>query len=135
MTIPPGLLQAFHDTYFNVEGLGTIRIGQPLPALLRAWMERGSVTQISILGAENPQAVLTSDAENEERHASLLQECRARGYTIVHVLGQANTWQERHVLVTDISRDTAEEFRRRYHQVAVIHATISGTAQLVMDDR
>lgn len=133
MNIPPGLLQAFHDTNFNVEGLGIIRIGYPVPVPLRAWMDMGGVTQIAVLGAENPWAMQVDDAVNDARHAALIEDCHSRGYQLLHVIGTGESWQERHVLVANMSRDLADDFRRRYDQVAVLHATLDGVVDLILD--
>jgi ribose 1,5-bisphosphokinase PhnN len=128
------LITAFRRTVFHIHGLGSIRISEPLPASVRAWMERGNVTQLAVLGAENPAAMQVNQAENDMRHAALIDECRSRGYSYVHAVGVADNWQERHVVVAGTSCQEANEARRRYHQVAVLHATRDGVVQLILDE-
>ena len=128
------MITAFRRTVFHIHGLGSIRIGEPLPASVRAWMERGNVTQLAVLGAENPGAIQIDEAENEVRHTALIDECLSRGYTYLHAVGIVEDWQERHVVVAGMSRQEANDARRRYHQIAVLHARRDGVVELVLDE-
>ncbi|MBU3698988.1 MAG: DUF3293 domain-containing protein [Candidatus Kapabacteria bacterium] len=131
MPVSQELLDHYHNTRFDVDGLGTMRIGQPLPPAVIAWMKGQGATQVALLGAENPQSTLTTDAENAQRHARLIEECRQRNLTFLPALGLTDDWQENHLLVAGLSRMEADDFRIRYDQTTVLHATIDGTVELV----
>ncbi|MBU3680255.1 MAG: DUF3293 domain-containing protein [Candidatus Kapabacteria bacterium] len=135
MPVSQELLDHYHNTRFDVDGLGTMRIGQPLPQAIIAWLRSQGATQAALLGAENPQSTLTTDADNAQRHARLIEECRQRSLTFLPALGLTDDWRENHLLVAGLSRIEADEFRRRYDQTTVLHATIDGTVELIgLDD-
>lgn len=131
MPVSPELLEHYHNTRFNVEGLGTLRIGKPLPEQVVQWLLDQGATMIALLGAENPQSTLTTDEDNARRHAALVAECTERGLPSLPALGLTDDWRENHLLVAGLTREEADDFRKRYDQTTVLHATIGGLVELV----
>ncbi len=131
MPVSQELLDHYHNTRFEVEGLDTLRIGKPLPASVIAWAKSQGASMVALLGAENPQSTLTTAEDNARRHAALMVECTERGLPFLPVLGLTDDWRENHLLVAGLTREEAEDFRRRYDQTTVLHAMIDGIVELV----
>ncbi len=131
MPVSQELLDHYHNTRFEVEGLETMRIGKPLPDSVIAWAKSQGASMVALLGAENPQSTLTTAEDNARRHATLMVECVERGLPYLSVLGLTNDWRENHLLVAGLTREEAEDFRRRYDQTTVLHAAIDGAVELV----
>jgi phosphoglycolate phosphatase-like HAD superfamily hydrolase len=131
MPVSPELVEHYHNTRFDVDGLGTLRIGKPLPESVITWLRDQGATMVALLGAENPQSTLTNDEDNAARHAALVSECTQRGLPFLPALGLTDDWRENHILVAGLTRTEADEFRRRYEQTTVLHAAINGTVELV----
>ncbi len=131
MPVSPELLDHYNNTRFEVQGLGTLRIGQPVPRAVIDWMLGQGATVVALLGAENPQSTRTTEADNAERHRALTAECHERNLSVIPAVGLGSDWREHHLLVAGVTRDEAEDFRRRYDQTTVLHATIDGVVELV----
>ncbi len=131
LPVSPELLDHYSDTRFEVHGLGTLRIGHPLPPAVIDWMLGQGATMVALLGAENPQSTRTTEADNADRHQALAAECHDRCLPAIPAVGLGNDWREHHLLVAGITRDEADDFRRRYDQTTVLHATIDGVVELV----
>lgn len=131
MPVSPELLEHYHNTRFDVEGLGTLRIGKPLPESVIDWLNGQGASMVALLGAENPQSTLTTDDENAKRHALLIAECTERGLPYLPALGLTDDWRENHLLVAGLTREEVDDFRKRFEQTTVLHATIDGNVELV----
>jgi phosphoglycolate phosphatase-like HAD superfamily hydrolase len=131
MPVSPELVEHYHNTRFDVDGLGTLRIGKPLPESVITWLRDQGAHMVALLGAENPQSTLTTDEDNATRHAALVSECTQRGMSFLPALGLTDDWRENHLLVAGLSRTEADDFRRRYDQTTVLLATIDGVVELV----
>lgn len=131
MPVSQELLDHYHNTRFEVEGLETMRIGKPLPDSVIAWAMSQGADMVALLGAENPQSTLAPADDNATRHAALIAECTERGLPYLPALGLTDDWRENHLLVAGLTRDEADDFRRRYDQTTVLHATIGGIIELV----
>lgn len=131
MPVSQELLDHYHNTRFEVEGLDTLRIGKPLPESVIAWAKSQGATMVALLGAENPQSTLANADDNAARHAALIAECTERGLPFLPALGLTDDWRENHLLVAGLTREEADDFRCRYDQTTVLHATVDGVVELV----
>lgn len=131
MPISQELLDHYHNTRFEIDGLDALRIGKPLPDSVVVWARSHGAAMVALLGAENPQSTLSTDEENLQRHATLIAECNELGLPYCAALGLTDDWRENHLLVAGLSREDADDFRRRYDQTTVLHATLGGIVELV----
>jgi phosphoglycolate phosphatase-like HAD superfamily hydrolase len=131
MPVSPELVEHYHNTRFDVDGLGTLRIGKPLPESVITWLRDQGAHMVALLGAENPQSTLTTDEDNSRRHAELMAECTERGLPYLPALGLTDDWRENHLLVAGLTREQADGFRQHYDQTTVLHAAIDGIVELV----
>lgn len=131
MPVSQELLDHYHNTRFEIEGLATLRIGAPLPESVITWARAQGATMLALLGAENPQSTLTTDEDNARRHAALIAECTERGLPYLPALGLTDDWRENHLLVAGLTLEEADDFRTRYDQTTVLHANVGGVVELV----
>ena len=131
-TLPPELLAAYEATQFVVNGAHVIRIREPLPEALASWLRQHNTTCGAILGAEYPYSQPTSAEENDRRHAMLVDECTQRSIPWLAAMGVGDDWQERHIMVAGIDRASAEDFRARYEQHAVVIVEVDELPMLVV---
>lgn len=133
MTTPsPELLAAYEATQFVVDGTHVIRMREPLPETLASWLRQHDTTCGAVLGAEFPYSQSTSAEENDRRHALLIDECTQRAIPWLPAMGVGDGWQERHIMVAGIDRASAEDFRARYEQHAVVFLEVDELPMLVV---
>ena len=131
-TLSPELQAAYEATQFVVDGAHVIRMREQLPAALATWLRSHNTTVGAILGAEYPFSQPTSAKENDRRHALLIDECTQRSIPWLAAMGVGDGWQERHIMVAGIDRATAEDFRARYEQHAVVFLEVDELPMLVV---
>jgi hypothetical protein len=134
-TPSPELLAAYEATLFVVDGAHVIRMREPLPAALVAWLRLHNTTCGAILGAEYPFSQPTSTEENDRRHTMLITECASRNIPWLEAVGIGDAWQERHVAVAGVDDTDALDFCRRYEQNAVVVLDVDAGAWLVVADK
>lgn len=132
-TLSPELQAAYEATQFVVDGAHVIRMRDPLPAALATWLRSHNTTVGAILGAEYPFSQPTSAEENDRRHALLMDECTRRTIPWLPAMGVGDGWQERHIMVAGIDRASAEDFRARYEQHAVVFLEVGELPRLVVE--
>ncbi len=130
-SVPQDLLDHYYRTRFEIQGLDTLWIGKPLPQTVIAWAQDNSSSTVALLGAENPNSTLISDAENTTRHAALIKECQERNLPHLPALGLTDDWREHHLLVAGLTPEEADDFRKRYHQTTVLFAQLDGVVELI----
>jgi hypothetical protein len=86
----------------------------------------------ALLGAEYPFSQPKSAEENDRRHALLIDECTQRSIPWLAAMGVGDGWQERHIMVAGIDRASAEDFRARYEQHAVVFLEVDELPMLVV---
>jgi hypothetical protein len=126
------LLNAYHGTRFVIADTHVVRIGEPLPDTLVAWLRLQNTACGAILGAEYPFSQPTSAEENERRHTTLINECTTRSIPWLQAVGIGDDWQERHLAVAGVDGTDALDFCRRYEQHAVVVLDVDAGARLVV---
>ena len=131
-TLSPELQAAYEATQFVVDGTHVIRMREAIPEALASWLRSHNTTVGAILGAEYPFSQPTSAEENDRRHALLIDECTQRAIPWLPAMGVGDDWQERHIMVAGIDRASAEDFRARYEQHAVVIVEVGELPMLVV---
>lgn len=131
------LLAAYRATDYRVRlsrgGTASIRIGQPLPIALQAWVgERpwGFIT------AWNPGSRLQPRASNRSAQRALLQCLRslARGGIAAGIGVGANGWREPSLFAVGLGAASLDAIAHRFGQLGYVHGQGSGVAQLRLTD-
>lgn len=135
MAIAAALLQLYRDTHFEVRlpsraGRSCLRIGQPLPETVQAWL--GDAPLCAFITAYNPFSQAQAAALNRAaQHAllRLLKNLQARWLPAVgRIPGQA--WREPSLLVADLALDRIDALAWHHSQNAVVMAHRQAAVQL-----
>jgi hypothetical protein len=125
------LFEIFRTARYNVEGLGDLYIGEPLPKSVVQWMRVNGTNTFAMVGAENPQGVKATEPENQIKHLELLNYCMEKGFTFLAATGSGEDWHERGVAIIGISREGAMELMHMYDQAAILYAEIDGVVEMI----
>jgi len=126
-----GLFKLFTGATYNVEGLGDLFVGAPLPKPIIQWMRVHGASTFIMVGAENPQGQKVADDVNMRAHAALLKDCNDSHYTWLPATGRGENWYEHGVAIFGIAREGAIELMHKYDQAAVLFAEIDGAVELI----
>ena len=116
------LLQAYMSARYEIEldgGRLRLRIGEPAPALERAWP--GAC--YALLTAFNPGSRRLPDAANRAADAALRTDLAAAGLRCLrsHSSDGKGRWVEPGWLVAGLDAEAADRLARRYGQAAILH--------------
>lgn len=131
------LRDAYAATHYRVlldSGAVSIRIGQPLPAEVRALLDRHGAVRAAFLSACNPRSTLLAADENAQRHGALLAALASLGVACVPGAGHdpRGTWPpEDSVLAIGLPRAPACALAERFAQYAWVDVATGASARLV----
>lgn len=136
----PTLLDAFNATRYRVVDCDcVIRIGQPMPESLAAWLsERGQGHTVWLITADNPQAQPTNATVNAARRAvlaALLDRPWLHTRQTLHE-DPRHAWPDEHGwLIAGLDAGLACALGRRFAQAAMVTLSQRQPARLVwLDD-
>jgi len=129
--LSPELEQLFTSSTYSIEGLGDLFIGEHIPDAIVSWVKGVGHSTLSMIGAENPNATLVTQDENDRLHAALIQACRDEGLIWLPASGRGDDWQERGVAIAGLSREQTLQLRDRYSQAAVLFSSVDGRLEMI----
>jgi hypothetical protein len=134
--IDAATVAAYHRALYQVRGPAafTLRIDQSSPELLAAHQQSG-VGCSAFLTACNPYSRLLPDAENDARHAHLIQRLDALDFRHWPGFGAdpEGRWPgETSVLVFGIAQQLASELGRHFEQNAIVWAGSEAVPRLLL---
>lgn len=100
-----------------------VRIGEPLPHVLSAWLEGLNETHWAILTAENPGSTLLAAGENSRRRQALEAQLATDGkvyYPTKHIADDGQWPVERGVLVAGLKEADALSVAKTWGQRGVV---------------
>lgn len=135
MALDPELLQLYRATHFEVRlpsqaTRACLRIGQPLPAAVQAWLADAPLC--AFITAYNPYSQTQAAALNRAAQQTLLQQLKHLQARWLPAVGRipGQTWREPSLLVADIALDAVDALAWRHSQNAVVVAHRPANAQL-----
>lgn len=105
-----------------------VRVGQPLPHVLSAWLEGLNETHWAIITADNPGSTMLSAGENSRRRQALAAQLDKEGkvhYPTKHMADDSQWPVERGVLVAGLKAVEAVQVAQTWGQRAVVVGRIS----------
>jgi len=134
-TLPPGLIQAYRDTHYQVPGLAlTLVVDQPNPALELAHRQHRSDCS-AFITACNPYSAELTSAENDVRQMNLASELKTRGLAFVDGIGQhpTNGWAgEPSFLVFGLPLEAAKTLCARLEQNGFVWSGADAVPRLIV---
>jgi len=134
--IPADLIEAYKatDYHVNADTPFVLRVGAASPALSSLY-SKYRCDCAAYLTAYNPFSMATTDADNERRHAELVEELARRSLRFIDGVGRDpdGRWPgEVSCLILDLSLETAKKLGRHYEQNALVWCGPDTVAQLVL---
>lgn len=121
----PKLEEAYLSTSYWVEDVKRpfiFRVGKS-STQVEDLLKRYDVASWAYVTAYNPRSIPLAPAENERRHAELLQTVQRLGYQALsgHGVGDDGVWPpEKSLLILGIDRHTAYDLGKRFEQNAIV---------------
>lgn len=128
---------AYETAWYRVElteGAEPLRVGEPVPPRVAAWIASGRKPGAAFVTACNPHGRLAAEAENAEAIGRLRALVAARGWPAVPGAGgsERGDWPaEPSLLVALDSRAQAERLGRAFRQNAILWLPVAGAVELV----
>lgn len=129
------LLQAYRDCHFEVRrvqggGRDTLRIGEPLPAAVAAWLADAPLC--AFITAYNPHSAAQPAQRNRCAQRELLRQLRQHGARWRPAVGRipGQTWREPSLLAADLDLDAIDRLAWHHSQNAIVLAHGNAAAQL-----
>lgn len=134
--ISSDLIEAYRTTDYHVgtETPFVLTIGQASPALAKLYSKH-RCDCAAYVSACNPFSHVASDADNERRHAELVEELTRRSLHFVEGMGRNNRGQwpgEASCLVLGLSLEAAKKLGRQFGQNALVWCGADGVPQLIL---
>jgi len=134
--IDAGLIQAFHETHYEVHGAEpfTLRVDEPSAALAAAH-GRCRANCSAYITACNPYSESVGAASNAERHADFALELARRSLAHIEGIGQhpSNEWLgEASYLVFGMALEAARTMGRALKQNAIVWSDADAVPRLIL---
>ena len=132
------LLDAYRAARYEVGVHGNVvvlGVGEPLPAVLEAYLAAKGVAAAAFLSAANPRSKRLTDGQNSHRHAALQAALRHLGLTWLDASGRdvKGQWPaEPSVLALGIGRAQAMGVAEQFEQNAYLEVMRGGSPCLVL---
>lgn len=132
---PGALVQAYRDCHFEVRRIpggarDTLRIGEPLPAAVSAWLADAPLCVF--ITAYNPRSTAQSAHDNRRAQRELLRQLRQHGARWRPGVGRipGQPWREPSLLAAGLDLAAIDALAWRLSQNAIVLAHRNATAQL-----
>lgn len=134
--LPPGLIRAYLDTHYHVEGESPfiLRVGRPSPGLLSLYRRQGRSTAC-YLTAWNPLGQAVAEADNAASQAELAAAIAHLGLPVLPGSGRAmqGGWPpEPSLLVLGMTLEEGKALGIRFRQNAFLWCDEAATPHLVL---
>ena len=134
--ISSDLIEAYRATDYQVDTDTpfVLKVSQASPALTKLYSKH-RCNCAAYVTASNPFSKVASDADNERRHAELVEELKRRSLHFVEGLGRDPRGQwpsEASCLVLGLSLEAARKLGRHYEQNALVWCGPDAVPQLVL---
>ncbi|MFT5448471.1 MAG: hypothetical protein ACI9DC_003656 [Gammaproteobacteria bacterium] len=132
------LLKAYESACYEVlmdTGALDMRVGQPLPAALEAYLDANGIETAAFISAANPLSRPMTAEDNAGRHTQLLRALRNLGVLWLPGYGRdpCGVWgAETSVLALRLARVQAMQLAERFEQNAYIEVLPQMPAKLVL---
>ncbi len=129
------LVQAYRDCHFEVRRLqggarDTLRIGEPLPAAVAAWLADAPLC--AFITAYNPRSMPQPAQYNRRAQCELLRQLQRHGARWRPGVGRipGQPWREPSLLIAGLKLDAIDAMAWRHSQNAIVLVHRNATAQL-----
>lgn len=134
--ISSDLIEAYTATDYHVyaETPFVLKVGQASPALVQLYSKH-RCDCAAYVTASNPFSQVANDADNQRRHADLVDELMKRSLHFVEGMGRDTRCQwpgEASCLVMGLSLEAAKKLGRHYEQNALVWCGPDTVPQLVL---
>ena len=134
--ISSDLIEAYRATDYHVDAETpfVLTVGQASPALGQLYSKHRCQCAAYVT-ASNPFSQVTNDADNQRRHAELVEELKNRSLHFVEGMGRDSRGQwpgEASCLVLGLSLEAAKKLGRHYGQNALVWCGPDTVPQLVL---
>lgn len=134
--IPSDLIDAYRatDYFVETETPFVLTVGQASPALAKLYSKH-RCDCAAFVTASNPFSQVANDADNERRHAELVEALKNRSLHFVQGMGRNTRGQwpdEASCLVLGLSLEAAKKLGRQFAQDALVWCGPDTVPQLVL---
>jgi len=134
--VAPSLLSAYQETDYVVNNnqLETImRVGEQ-NSVVAHWLSDSKLKYAGFITAFNPDSIMLSDAENQQRHQQLISIVEHKNLQFIEGFGKGrdNKWPaETSLLISANSKHTLNKLAAKFGQAAFVLVDARGFVELI----